>query len=161
MPLTAERLKDILDNQNSFFELFLVKSLERILNELDPLALDEILDAMIPETVNSQLVMFGRKIGDYMGFDRATIKAKFKKPDGSALTDADVDDIFEAAGIITGTSAPSPMGGPASSPQRGPAEAEADKKEAKAKEAAGKPSAAPKPAAHPNEEKKTKDEAKK
>jgi len=112
MPLTAERLMDILDNQNSFFQLFIVKALERILNELNPAALDEILDAMLPATVNSQLVMFGHKLGDYMGLDRATIKNKFTKSDDSPLLDADVDAIFAAAGITTGTSLPGPVGGP-------------------------------------------------
>ena len=115
MPLTAERLKDILENPTSFFQLFLIKALERILEgDVGPGTTDEILDEMLPATINSQLVMFGHKLGDYMGLDRTTIKAKFKKPDGSALSDANVDAIFAAAGIITGTSAPNPMSGPAS-----------------------------------------------
>jgi hypothetical protein len=155
MPLTAERLHDILGSQTNFYDLFVIRALERILEELNPAALDEILEEMLPTTINSQLVMFGHKLGDYMGLDRSTIKEKFTKPDGSALSDADVDDIFAAAGITTGTSIPGPVGS-------GPAKAQAMKQEAEHKEKAeNKPAAAPKSAAEPSKANETKGDAKK
>lgn len=150
MPLTSERIKEILNNQPNFYNLFLVRALEELLGET---AFNAIIDEMVPETVNAQATLFGRKLGDYMGLDRATIKEKFTRPDGTALTDDDVDDIFAAAGIVSGTSAPTPLGS-------GVKEAKQDKKDAKQREASGKPDAAPKPSAQPNKGTE-KDESKK
>lgn len=105
--ITNERLRQILDAQSTFVDLFMVKGMEALLeSQLGAGAVDDILDDMIPEEVSPQTVMFGHKLGDYSGLNRATIKAKFTKPDGSALLDADVDAIFAALGVVSGTSAP-------------------------------------------------------
>ena len=108
---TNERLHQILSAQTNVVDLFIIRALERILFELDPNAEDEILDDMLPDAPNTQAVMFGRQLGVYSGMSRTTLKAKFTKPDGSALTDADVDAIFAALGVTSGTSLAGPGGG--------------------------------------------------
>lgn len=75
-----------------YFELHALKELLGAnLNDV----LDEML-ATIPQTPSAepQAVMFGHTLGTYAGMNRQTIKDKF------GLTDANVDDIFEALGIV-------------------------------------------------------------
>lgn len=97
MPITAQQIKDILDNQPTVVELFIIRALEELLGDT---AFDALIDEMIPATVNGQTVLFGHKLGDYSGLDRTEIKAKFTKPNGTALDDNDVDEIFLALGVV-------------------------------------------------------------
>jgi hypothetical protein len=52
---------------------------------------------------NTQTVLFGQKVGMYSGLTRTQIKEKFEKPGNIPLTDADVDEIFTALGVASGT----------------------------------------------------------
>jgi hypothetical protein len=108
MALTNERLREmVFDSVVDVRTKFIVEALAALLeSQVGVGAVDDILDDLIPVAPNAQTVLFGRKIGDYSGMNRTTLKAKFTKPDGSALTDADVDDIFEALGVTSGTALP-------------------------------------------------------
>jgi hypothetical protein len=118
--VTAERLKEMLDNRPSVVELFIIRALEQLLGEED---FNTIIDELIPETVNGQTVLFGHKLGEYSGLDRETIKDKFTNTDGSPLDDDDVDDIFEALGVVESEGVMNPFGGdpePLSEPEPAP-----------------------------------------
>jgi hypothetical protein len=116
MPFASnERLRQILSNQTNLTDLFIVKALEALLADIDPGLEDAILDELVPDAPNTQVKLFGREIGVYAGLDRTKLKAKFDRDQaGNPLTDDDVDDIFEALGVTTGTTGP--MG--ATSPQK-------------------------------------------
>jgi hypothetical protein len=108
MALTNERLRQmVFESVTDVRTKFIVEALAVLLeSQVGVGAVDDILDELIPVAPNTQTVLFGHKLGDYSGMDRTTLKAKFTKPDGSALTDADVDDIFEALGVVSGTAVP-------------------------------------------------------
>lgn len=133
---TNERLRQILSSETNLADLFIIKALERILLELDVNAEDEILDDMLPSAPNTQLVMFGHEIGVYSGLNRTTLKAKFKRDGINPLTDADVDAIFTALGVTTGTA----FGGPqaAAAPSKEEDAEEKPKASASPKKAAAK-----------------------
>jgi hypothetical protein len=112
MAVTNERIRQmIFDARTTFVDKFIVLALEKILEgETGPGTTDDLIDSLLPVAPSMQQVLFGRKLGDYSGFNRTQLKALFTKPDGSALLDADVDAIYAAAGVTEGTTAPSPFG---------------------------------------------------
>jgi hypothetical protein len=106
--LTNERLRQmVFESVTDVRTKFIVEALAALLeSQVGAGTVDDILDELIPVAPNTQTVLFGRKLGDYSGMDRATLKDKFTKPDGSALLDVDVDTIFAALGVTTGTAVP-------------------------------------------------------
>jgi hypothetical protein len=134
MAITAERIKLMLDQRPSLIETFIIRALEKLLGPSD---FNTIVDELVPVTVSGQAIMFGHKLGEYSGLDRTTIKAKFTNADGEALTDDNVDDIFEALGVVEGEGifspfSDEPLGGPEPEPEPKPGVITGD--EAKAKE---------------------------
>ncbi len=120
MAITNERIRSILSSQATYQERFIVQALMELLeSQVGAGTTDDIIDSFLPVSPTQQAVMFGRKLGDYSGLSRTKIKALFTKPDGSALDNDDVDDIFAALGVVTGTSAPNPLGGTAPSQAAG------------------------------------------
>jgi hypothetical protein len=105
--ITNERLRQIVfDAQTDPTDKFIVLALEALLeSQVGAGATDDILDTFLPEMTPSQTVMFGHKLGDYAGLDRATLKILYPE-----LTDGNIDDIYTALGATSGTSVPNPFG---------------------------------------------------
>jgi hypothetical protein len=78
---------------------FMVLGIKELLGE----ETTETILSSFPTTSGSPLELFGRRLGLYSGLTRTQIKTKFKRPNGTALTDADVDEIFALLGVTFGT----------------------------------------------------------
>lgn len=100
MAVTRERLRAILGAQASLEQWFLIRALETLLGDA---ATNSILDELIPAAPAAQALYFGRPLGFYSGLSRARMKQA-----DIGLTDEQVDAVFEALGIVSGTGATNP-----------------------------------------------------
>jgi hypothetical protein len=104
MAVTRERLRALLGSQASLEQWFIIRALEHIMDTVDPGSVNELLDELIPSAPVAQALYFGRPLSFYSGLSRTRMKAA-----DIGLTDAQVDAIFTALGIVSGMGASNPM----------------------------------------------------
>src|ERR1051326_426587 len=107
--LDRTRLKDILSKGASYESRFLYLAISTLLEEVVGAGTtDSLIDSLLPATPTQLAAFGGYSLAFFAGLSRDRIKLIHRRDNGNLFSDADVDSIYTALGIVESESVSKP-----------------------------------------------------